>query len=101
VVTVRVTGFGIGGKVCLSECADVIDANSEGCGHGLPEQTLLVTDSTGSGSATFQVETSASTKANDFAMSALQTCANNCVLVATLGGGYGFAFTSLHFTTRR
>ena len=99
VVTVRVMGFGIGGKVWLSECAEAMDANSDGCGQGLPEQTLLVTDSTGSGSATFAVQASASAKANDFATNALQTCANDCVLVATLGGGYGFAFASLHFTT--
>ena len=96
-VTVRVTGFGIGGKVWLSECADAAEANDQGCGHGLPAQTLLVTDNTGSGSVAFPVTSSASPKANHYAMTDLQPCANRCVLVATLGHGYGFSYTSLQF----
>ena len=96
-VNVRVTGFGIGGKVWLSECADSARANDQGCGHGLPAQTLLVTDNTGSGTMTFPVTSSASPEANDDAMTDLQPCTNKCVLVATLGGGYGFTFTPLQF----
>lgn len=96
-VEVRVTGFGLGGKVWLSECADAAEANDEGCGHGLPAQTLLVTDNTGSGSMAFQVQSSAPPKANDYAMTDLQPCADNCVVVATLGGGYGFLYATVKF----
>ena len=96
-VEVRMTGFGIGGKVWLSECADAAEANDEGCGHGLPAQTLLVADNTGSGSATFTVLSSASRKANDYSVNDLQPCTDNCVVVATLGGGYGFAYAALKF----
>jgi len=60
-VSVRVTGFGIGGKVWLSECATA-DVNDLGCGNQLPAQTLLVTDNTGSGSMAFAVRSSAAPK---------------------------------------
>jgi hypothetical protein len=30
-------------------------------------------------------------------MTDLQRCVNNCVLVATLGGGFGFAYAPLRF----
>jgi len=96
-VEVRVTGFGIGGKVWLSECADAADVNDLGCGHQLPQQTLLVTDDTGSGSATFQVMSSAASKPYDDAEKDLAPCVDKCVLVATLGGGYGFAHALVHF----
>jgi hypothetical protein len=96
-VEVRVTGFGIGGKVWLSECATAAEANDQGCGHGLPEQTLLVTDNTGSGSMAFQVQSSAPPEANDYSMTDLKPCADSWVLVVTLGGGFGFGYTTLHF----
>jgi hypothetical protein len=96
-VDVRVTGFGIGGKVWLSECAAAVDANDEGCGHGLPAQVLLVTDNTGSGSMAFHVQSSASTMPNDPALTDAKPCTKDCVLVATLGGGFGFAYAALHF----
>ena len=100
-VEVRVTGFGVGGKVWLSECADATEANDLGCGPGLPAQTLLVTDNTGSGSMAFQVQSSAAPKANDYGMTDLQPCANKCVLVVSLGGGYDFAYASLQFVDER
>src|SRR4051812_46888623 len=49
-ITVRVTGFGIGGKVWLSECAAAQDI-SNGCGQQLPQQTLVVTDNHRAGTA--------------------------------------------------
>ena len=67
-VEVRVTGFGLGGKVWLSECATATEANDQGCGHGLPAQTLQVTNNTGSGSMAFRVQSSAPPKANDYTM---------------------------------
>lgn len=94
-VLVTVTGFGIGGKVSLSECATASDANSLGCGHGLPVQTSLSTDNNGGGSAAFQLQSSASAQPSN--LNDIQPCTNNCVLVATVGGNYGFAYTALHF----
>ena len=94
-VLVTVRGFGVGGKVWLSQCAAVSSANDEGCGQGTPEQTLLVTDDNGSGSVAFQVQSSAATQPNN--LTDRDPCVNTCVLVATEGGGYGFAFTSLDF----
>jgi hypothetical protein len=94
-VLVTVTGFGIGGKVSLSECATASDANSLGCGHGLPVQTSLSTDNNGGGSVAFQLQSSASAQPSN--LNDIQPCTNNCVLVATVGGSYGFAYTALHF----
>ncbi|MDQ6794664.1 MAG: neocarzinostatin apoprotein domain-containing protein [Chloroflexota bacterium] len=44
VVEVRVTGFGVGGKVWLSECASAAAATDLGCGVDLAAQPFLVTD---------------------------------------------------------
>jgi hypothetical protein len=96
-VLVTVTGFGIGGKVWLSQCAVGSNANGEGCGQGLPEQTLLVTDDNGGGSVAFQVQSSAAAQPNN--LTTLDACVNNCVLVATVGSGYGFADASLRFVS--
>jgi hypothetical protein len=95
-VLVTVTGFGIGGKVWLSQCAAASDTNDEGCGRGPPEQTLLVTDDNGIGSVAFQVRSSAAAQPNN--LTDVHPCVDNCVLMATLGGGYGYASASLHFT---
>ena len=96
-VLVTVTGFGIGGKVWLSQCATGSNANDEGCGKQLPEQTLLVTDDSGGGSVALQVQSSAAAQPNN--LTNLDPCVNNCVLVATEGSGYGFAVASLHFVS--
>jgi hypothetical protein len=90
-----VTGFGIGGKVWVSQCATASDINDEGCGQGPPEQTLLVTDDNGRGSVAFQVRSSAAAQPNS--LTHTDPCANKCVLVATLGGGYGYASVRLRF----
>lgn len=96
-VLVTVSGFGIGGKVWLSQCAAGSHASDEGCGQGLPEQTLLVTDGKGGGSVNFQVQSSAAAQPNN--LTNLDPCVNNCVLVATEGSGYGFAIVSLRFVS--
>jgi hypothetical protein len=96
VVQVRVTGFGIGGKVFLSECASASAANSAGCGDQLALQGLLVTDDRGNGQSTFALKPAASTKPYD--PTALVTCRDNCVLVATVGIGFGFAAAPLSFS---
>ena len=46
-VTVAVTGFGVGAKVWLSECASASDVSGEGCGAQLAAQTLLAPGTTG------------------------------------------------------
>jgi len=94
-VLVTVTGFGIGGKVWLSQCVALSDANDAGCGQGLPEQTLLVTDDNGSGSVAFQLQSSASAQHDN--LTNVEPCVDNCVIVATVGIGYGFASASLQF----
>lgn len=94
-VRVSVTGFGVGGKFFLSECASSTDANSSGCGHQLAAQPFGVTNSSGAGTLIFTVTSSASTSPyND---TDIRTCVNQCVLVATVGSGGGFAYASLHF----
>lgn len=98
-VTVRVTGFGVGGKVWLSECASYADATDLGCGPQLPAQTLLVTGNDRTGVASFIVRGWAPAKAYD-STGAQQPC-SPCVIVATLGGGFGYAFTPITFRGSR
>lgn len=94
-IRVSVTGFGVGGKFFLSECATSSDANSSGCGRQLAAQPFGVTNSSGAGTVVFMVTNSASTM--PYKNTSVQTCTNQCVLVATVGSGGGFAYTSLHF----
>lgn len=100
-IRVKVTGFGIGGKVWLSECAAAADANNLGCGPQLAQQTLLVTDNRRSGSVSFVVRNRAATGSHE--SRDLRPCASGCVLVATAGqlAGYldlkNFAYAGLKF----
>jgi hypothetical protein len=94
-VKVHVTGFGVGGKVFLSECASAAAASDLGCGAQLAAQPFLVTDDSRIGRATFVVSSSAS--ANPLGTGALKPCANRCVIVATLGGGYPFVVAPISF----
>ncbi|MFI5100434.1 MAG: neocarzinostatin apoprotein domain-containing protein [Actinomycetes bacterium] len=84
-VEVRVTGFGVGGKVWLSECASAPVATSLGCGSQLAAQTLLGTDDSRTGSSGFVVRASAARQA--VAASPTSRCTDQCVVVATLGAG--------------
>jgi hypothetical protein len=95
-VQVSVSGFGVGGIVRLSECASAAVVTDLGCGAELAAQTMLVTDETRVGSASFVVHARA--------MSGPLTgpavaCADRCVIVATLGPGYGHAIAPIEFTT--
>ncbi len=94
-VTVTVTGFGVGAKVWLSECASASDVSGEGCGAQLAAQTLLATGDDRSGSTTFVVHRMAATEAVQAAPTA--TCTNDCVIVATQGVGYGVAWAAVSF----
>jgi photosystem II stability/assembly factor-like uncharacterized protein len=93
-VSVSVTGFGVGGIVRLSECSSAAIATDLGCGDQLAAQTMLATDEHRSGSASFVVHLEAADRA-------LGTpdvrCNDQCVLVATLGAGFGFATAPLGF----
>lgn len=100
-VMVRVTGFAIGGKVFLSECAASADANAAGCGPQLAAQPALVTGSSRSASGTFTVSSRAAAGPN----SSVQTleCADHCVVVATLGLGpaAGYAYARIIFARKQ
>jgi hypothetical protein len=61
----------------------------------LPPQTFLVTDDARQGSATFAVTSHASTA--PLGPPNVQPCTNACVIVATLGGDFGFASAPISF----
>jgi photosystem II stability/assembly factor-like uncharacterized protein len=94
-VGVRVTGFAVGGKVFLSECASVAVASDLGCGAELAAQPFLVTDDGRTGRATFTV--SASAPAGALGTNPLRPCADRCVIVASLGDGYPFVVAPIAF----
>lgn len=93
-VTVQLTGFGVGGKVFLSECATAAAASDLGCGAELAAQPFVVTDDTRAGSTSLVVKSRAASGA---LASPVVACADQCVIVATVGGGYGFAFAPIVF----
>jgi hypothetical protein len=84
-VQVQVTGFGVGGKVWLSECASASAATNLGCGAQLAAQTFLVTDDSRAGRTGFTVHALAPVR--PLLATPAATCADQCVLVATLGAG--------------
>lgn len=93
-VDVDVTGFSVGGKQYVSECASVAVATSLGCGAELAAQTPLVTGDDRAGSAGFQV----STKASDGpGRPADRPCTDQCVIVVSLGAGFPFITSPIYF----
>ena len=58
-VEVSVTGFGVGGKVRLSECASAEAATDFGCGAELAAQAFLVTDDNRAGAGSLTVRATA------------------------------------------
>ena len=93
-VRVQVTGFGVGGKVWLSECASAAVVTELGCGAELAAQTLLVTDDSRAGGASFVVRSRAS---NGVLPGPDVACADQCVIVATQGPGFGHAIAPIAF----
>ncbi|TAN25138.1 MAG: hypothetical protein EPN30_05260 [Actinomycetota bacterium] len=94
-VTVSVTGFDSGGKFFISECASASDANSAGCGPELAAQPFGVINNTkGIGSYPFSVSTTAAAKPEG---KATVQCTHQCVIVATVGIGYGYAYAPIEF----
>jgi hypothetical protein len=94
-VEVRVTGFGVGGEVRLSECASAADASGLGCGAQPAAQTLLVTDESRAGHASFTV--SATAPVGSLLATPVEPCADQCVIVATLGAGYTYVVAPIAF----
>jgi hypothetical protein len=82
-VEVRVTGFGVGAKVWLSECASAAAASDLGCGGELARQTLLVTGDDRSGRVFFTVHADAPTQR--LVATPTERCTDRCVIVATQG----------------
>ena len=82
-------------QVFLSECAARQDVTSAGCGQQLAAQTFGVTNGTGAGSVAFVVRDQASSRAYD--RSSDRRCVDQCVLVATVGIGGGYASARLSF----
>lgn len=95
-VMVRVTGFAAG-KVFLSECAASADVNAAGCGQQLAAQPFLVTGDNQAASGTFMVSDQAS--ARPYNLAAVRNCTDRCVIVATLGLGFGtdYAYAPISF----
>jgi hypothetical protein len=93
-VLVRVTGFAVGGKVFLSECATRAAANPAGCGSQLAAQPFLVTGNNRAGSGTFTVSDRASARPYSFADA--RRCADRCVIVVTLGLGLSAGYAYVH-----
>lgn len=87
-VSVRVTGFGISGKVWLSECGGGAPPTDLGCGEQLPAQTLLVTGHDRAATGTFVVRDPSPTTPGG---APSRRCRPTCTLVATAGLGYGYA----------
>jgi len=93
-VNVQVSGFGSGGKVWLSECASAAAATDLGCGGDLASQPFLVTDDNGTGSASLVVHVRAGGRPPS---PVLVKCADQCVIVATLGSGFAFVTARIDF----
>lgn len=94
-VEVAVTGFGVGGKFFLSECASAARANSLGCGPQLAAQPFGVTNNSGAGSFGFTVTSMAAV--SPYNTTSTLYCTDQCVIVATVGGGGGFSYTPITF----
>jgi hypothetical protein len=98
-VKVAVSGFGVAGKVFLSECDSAQDANALGCGPQLAAQPFLLTGEHRSGSATFVVRVRAA--ALPYSSAPSVTCAEFCVIVATQGGSGAWAVAPIAFGSSR
>jgi hypothetical protein len=95
-VVVGVTGFGVGGKVFLSECSSAAAATDLGCGSELAAQPFIVTDDNRTGFASLVVRASAPGKAPP--AGPVMPCRNKCVVVATIGGGYSYVVAPIAFS---
>ena len=93
----RVTGFGVGSQVFLSECATAAVATDLGCGAPplSQDQFTIVTGGDRSGTSTFTVSRLAASSPME--TSPRVACAGACVLVATLGEGRALVVAPISF----
>jgi hypothetical protein len=96
-ISVTVTGFGIGSQVFISECDSADTVSSRGCGTVLVEETVIHTDATRAGTGTFVVHR---LSAKTPTATASVRCTDQCIIVATLGPGYGWAYTPIVFAAK-
>lgn len=82
-VEVTLTGFGPFNTVWISECSSTDDATNRGCGGSLASQVSVTTNASGIADVQFVVRTT--------------DCVTQCVIDATLGEGYGFAYAPIDF----
>jgi SnoaL-like domain/Neocarzinostatin family len=94
-VQVRVAGFGIGGKVWLSECSSADAATDLGCGVDLAAQPFIVTGDDRAGSASFVVRADAPGRAPSG--DPPTPCVDQCVVVATMGSGGPYIVSAISF----
>lgn len=94
-VVIRVGGFSPGTKVWISECATAASGNDLGCGAEIAGQAFSITDNDGAASTSFTVHSQA--QEGPFNKGPIQVCSDQCVIVATLGGGYTFASAKIAF----
>ena len=91
-VRVRVAGFGVAGKVWLSECGGGVAPTDLGCGPGFASQALVMTRSDRTGNGEFVIHDPSPTAPNQVSMA---PCQPTCTLLATAGLGYGYATTPI------
>jgi hypothetical protein len=96
-VKVTLTGWGVAGNVWLSECSSEGMVSTNGCGGDFTSQTLVVTGLDRSATADFVVR---GTAPNLPAVSpSAVVCKTQCVIMATMGVGYGFGWVPISFAT--
>ena len=93
-VTATAKGFSPSRKFFLSECLTPLDVNALGCGQHPAAQPFGLTDDNGTGSASFTAQASASTGP---LILTFQSCAGECVIVATSGVHGAFYFAPISF----
>jgi hypothetical protein len=94
-VRVTVSGFGLGAKFFVSECADAKDVSAAGCGGQLALQDFGLTNMIGDGSYVVTLKNVAATGSSP--IGPFLTCVNSCVLVATGGEGGANSYAPIHF----
>ena len=94
-VRVTVSGFGLGAKFFVSECADATDVTAAGCGGQLALQDFGLTNMIGDGSYVVTLKNVAATGTSP--SGPFRTCVDTCVLVATGGEGGASSYARLSF----
>jgi hypothetical protein len=94
-VRVTVSGFGLGAKFFVSECAAATDVSPGGCGGQLALQDFGLTNMIGDGSYVVTVKNVAAIGLSP--KGPFRMCAANCVLTVTGGGGGANSYAPIRF----